>query len=184
MRDYIITLFIVTAITLSSGSATAGIYKYRDANGKIVYGDKPVVGAKKLKIRLRPTPEPEDEEESEDDSDADGSETDEAGEVTSYKSLELLNPTNDKVISDRSGSVQVILMPTPRLSSNHKLVINVDGKDISRGRHTNLNLSQMPRGTHTVSGRILDANGTELISSPTASFHVKRPTADEELAYQ
>lgn len=172
VRDYISIIIFVTMITSITGTAYAGIYKYIDADGNVAYGDKPVVGAKKMKIKLRPTPEPEPDRTIPDDSDSD---EDDDQEVSNYQSLELLNPKDGKAISDRSGSVQVILMPTPRLSQKHKLVINVDGKDISRGRHSNLNLTQMSRGSHTVSGRILDANGTELISSPTATFHVKRP---------
>lgn len=172
MRDYFITFLFVTAITSLSGTAIGGIYKYIDENGKIAYSDKPIEGAKKMNIQLRPTPVPDAAQEA-----ADALESDDGTnkEVANYESLELLTPTHDKVVSDRSGSVQVILLPTPRLSSTHELVINVDGKDISRGRHGNLNLSQVSRGTHTVSARILDANGTIMISSPTVSFHVKKP---------
>lgn len=171
MRDYIATICLVTAITSFSGVAIGGIYKYLDENGNIAYSDKPIQGAKRMNIQLRPTPEPDDEQQA-----ADALENDSASkEVTNYESLELLTPKNDKVVSDRSGSVQVILLPTPRLSSTHELVITVDGKDISRGRHANLNLSQVSRGTHTVSARILDANGTTIITSPTSTFHVKQP---------
>lgn len=181
MKDYITALIIITGITLVSGTAGAGIYKYLDENGKVVYGDKPVAGAKKMKVRRRPEPVAERREEFDD---SDGGQQDDLEEVTKYDSLELLSPKNDKVVLDRTGSVQVILMPAPRLSSTHELIINVDGKDISRGKHSNLNLQGMSRGTHTVSARIVDANGIELIASPTAIFHVKRPTADDELAYR
>ena len=172
MRDYLTVCFFVVAVTSVSGNALAGIYKYLDENGKIAYSDKPVQGAQKLKIKLRPTPEIDEAQRA-----ADALENDDSNgkEVTSYESLELLTPDNDKVVSDRSGSVQVILLPTPRLSSTHELVITVDGKDISRGRHANLNLSQVSRGTHTVSARILDANGNTMISSPTTTFHVREP---------
>ena len=172
MRDYFTVCFFVVAVTSVSGTAIAGIYKYLDENGNIAYSDKPVHGAQKLKIKLRPTPESDVAQQS-----AEALEDDDGNskEVTSYESLELLTPNDDKVVSDRSGSVQVVLLPTPRLSSTHELVITVDGKDISRGRHANLNLSQVSRGTHTVSARILDANGTTMISSPTATFHVREP---------
>lgn len=166
MRDYIATICLVIAITSVSGAAIGGIYKYLDENGNVAYSDKPIQGAKRMNIQLRPTPEPDEQQQA-----ADALES----EVTSYESLELLTPKNDKIVSDRSGSVQVILLPTPGLSSTHEMVITVDGKDISRGRHANLNLSQVSRGTHTVSGRILDANGTTIITSATSTFHVKEP---------
>lgn len=172
MRDYITVCFIVVAVTFVSGNAIAGIYKYLDENGNIAYSDRPVQGAQKLKIKARSTADVDEAQRA-----ADALENDDGNskEVTSYESLELLTPNDDKVVSDRSGSVQVILLPTPKLSSTHELVITVDGKDISRGRHANLNLSQVSRGTHTVSGRILDANGNTMISSPTTTFHVREP---------
>ena len=171
VRDYLTVCLFVVAVTSVSGTAIAGIYKYLDENGNIAYTDKPVQGAEKLKIKLRPTPEADPAQRT-----AEALESDDDGkEVTRYESLELLTPNNDKVVSDRSGSVQVILLPTPRLSIAHEMVITVDGKDISRGQHANLNLSQVARGTHTVSARILDAHGYTMISSPTNTFHVQRP---------
>ena len=171
MRDHFTTFFFVTAITLASGSAVGGIYKYLDENGQIAYSDKPVEGAKRMNIQLRPTPEPDEVEDVVEELASDGT----SAEVTDYESLELLTPTQEKVISDRSGSVQVIALPTPRLSRSHELVITVDGKDISRGRHANLNLSQVSRGTHIVSARILDASGTLIITSPSVTFYVQKP---------
>ena len=172
MRDYIATICLVTAITSVSGTAIGGIYKYLDESGNVAYSDKPVEGAKRMNIQLRPTPEPDDAQQS---SDASSEDEGNNKEVTNYESLELLTPKDEKIVSDRSGSVQVILLPTPKLSSTHEMVITVNGKDISRGRHANLNLSQVARGTHTVSARILDANGTVMITSPTSTFHVKKP---------
>ena len=172
MRDYITVCFFVVAVTFVSGNTIAGIYKYLDENGKIAYSDKPVQGAQELKIRTRSTSELDEAQRA---ADALENDDDNSGEVTSYESLELLTPGDDKVVSDRSGSVQVILLPTPQLSNTHELIITVDGKDISRGRHANLNLSQVSRGTHTVSARILNANGDTMISSPTTTFHVREP---------
>lgn len=171
MRDYITTLCLVTTITCFSGAAIGAIYKYLDESGNVAYSDKPIQGAKRMNIQLRPNPEPNNEQQT-----ANSLENGNPNnEVTNYESLELLTPKNDKVISDRSGSVQVVLLPTPGLSNTHELVITVDGKDISRGRHANLNLSQVSRGTHTVSARILDADGTVIITSSTSTFHVKAP---------
>ncbi len=170
MKDYFsFTVLVAIASLLLPMASNAGIYKYLDENGRVAYSDKPVEGAKKMKIQRQPTPQPD--ESTEDD---DASEDEEEEEVTSYKSLKILNPTHDKVISDRSGSVQVILLPSPRLSSEHQLIINVDGKDISRGKHANLNLANVHRGSHTVSGRIVDADGNLMIESPSVSFHVRR----------
>ena len=180
VKDYFsFAVLVVVATLLLPKAGTAGVYKYLDENGRIAYSDKPVDGAKKMKLQRSPTPPAEDEA-----SEEELSEDNEEQEVTSYKALKLLNPTQNKVVSDRSGSVQVILLPSPRLSSQHQLIINVDGKDISRGRHANLNLANVHRGSHTVSGRIVDADGNVMIESPSVTFHVRRQNEGEELAFK
>lgn len=154
-------------------TAFSGIYKYLDENGNVAYSDKPVDGAKKLHIRVHdPSAEEDDIETSED------GEFNEDDEVIEYQALEMLNPTPGKVVSDRSGSVQVILLPQPRLSPRHKLIITVDGKDISRGQHTNINLTNVARGPHTVSARIIDEFGALMIESGSVSFTVSSTFLD------
>ncbi len=182
MRDLITSVIFAATCTALSFPATAGIYKYIDENGQVAYSDKPVDGAKKLKIRHRTRADERlarDDFRSERNTDASERNSDRDTEVT-YESLEILTPKHDKVVSDRSGSVEVIVLPSPKLGEQHELVINVDGKDISRGRHANLSLSQVPRGSHKVTARILDANGGTLITSAPITFHVKRPVIDED----
>lgn len=180
MKDYIsFAVLVVIATLLPLKAGYSGVYKYLDENGRIAYSDKPIEGAKKMKLQRSPTPPPAD-----DASEEEALENEDEQEVTSYKALKLLNPTQNKVISDRSGSVQVIMLPTPRLSSQHQLIINVDGKDISRGRHANLNLANVHRGSHTVSGRIVDADGNVMIESPSVTFHVRRQNEGEDLAFK
>lgn len=181
MRDLITSVFFVAFCSAFCVSAVAGIYKYIDENGQVAYGDKPVDGAKKLKIRHKSRAEerlvgdPNERNTSESDN-----KNPDKPSVANYQSLEILTPKNDKVVSDRSGSVEVIVLPSPKLADRHELVINVDGKDISRGRHANLTLSQVPRGSHKVTAKIVDANGSTLISSSAVTFHVKRPIIDED----
>lgn len=174
MRDYLrlLVLFLAALAPLSSSPA---IYKYIDENGRVAYSDKPVDGAKTMKIRRTPSPA-----QNQPTNDAVGDANfDEYGEVVKYNSLQVLNPPPEKIIDERSGAVQVILLATPQLSNSHQLIINVNGKDISRGRHANLNLSNLTRGSHTISGRIIDSNGFEMIKSPDVTFHVR----DEDPSY-
>lgn len=169
MREYLrLPVFVLAALLPLSSSP--GIYKYIDENGRIAYSDKPVVGAQAVKIQRAPTPSREDVAEN----DYLGEDNfDEYGEVTKYNALQVLHPIPEKVVNERSGSVQVILLATPPLSDQHQLIITVDGKDISRGRHANLNLTNLPRGSHSVNGRIVDSNGFEMIKSPTVTFYVR-----------
>ena len=171
------TIAGILASLVLAAPAAAGVYKYIDENGQVAYSDRPVEGAEKLKIRSRTTPsyaaqpsQPEQQESAAGPKNKDHK----------YSSFELLTPKNDKTISDRSGSVQVIFLPSPKLAPDHEIIVTVDGKDISRGRHANISLSQVPRGSHDVSGRIESADGKILIKSDKVTFHVKRPIIDED----
>lgn len=183
MRSFaLLPVFLASTLLVANSSSIAGIYKYIDEDGQVAYSDKPVDGAEKMKIRERaPRPEAGFDTNSNRGQGPEG----ELSEQVEYESLEILTPRNDRVIADRTGSVEVILLPTPRLADGHELIIVVDGKDISRGRHANVTLSQVPRGSHKVSARILDSGGQTLMTSPTVTFHVKRPIIDKDspLAY-
>ncbi|OED36798.1 hypothetical protein AB833_25655 [Chromatiales bacterium (ex Bugula neritina AB1)] len=180
VRDFATPLLFATVLLAATNVSTAGIYKYIDENGQVAYSDKQIDGAEKMNIkhlsrRLDPGSVTETDHHSET-----GSETKPEDSDISYQSLEILTPKNDRVVADRSGTVEVIVLPTPRLGASHELVIVVDGKDISRGRSANITLSQVPRGSHNVGARILDANGQTLITATEATFHIKRPIIDRQ----
>ncbi len=173
--------FLITVALMTTSAVSAAVYKYIDENGNVAYGDKPVDGSQKLNIQStrKPSPEPADEDDStEQSTDSSPNELDEgtaeeAAKAIAYKSLSLLTPKPGKQISGRSASVQIIFLPTPALARSDELVITVDGKDISKGRDANLSLQDLTRGSHTVQGRILDANGKMKIQSDAVTFHVK-----------
>lgn len=170
MVGFIVALMATTPVA-------SGVYKYIDEYGQVAYSDKPIDGAERLKIRSRNSPGYAAQPSRPNQANSQGR-PDSTG--FKYESLELLTPKNDKIVSDRSGSVQVVFLPSPRLAEDHELIVTVDGKDISRGRHANISLSQVPRGSHEVSGRIESSDGTIMIKSASATFHVKRPVIDPD----
>lgn len=176
---------IAVCLAVSMGIAHAAVYKYIDENGNVAYGDKPIDGSEKVKIHgVRSTSEDSDDEESDEETTGgsrsgnasrEGGNEDETEIV--YRSLEILTPKPGKVVDERSGSVQVIFLPTPSLAQSDQLVVTVDGKDISKGRDANLALSNLTRGAHTVTGKIIDADGKTKISSAFVTFQVGKGTS-------
>ena len=177
MKEYL-RLPVLVLVSLLPLSVSAAIYKYIDENGRVAYSDKPVSGAETMKVQ-RASSKLDDEVATKVSDDN----FDEYGEVVRYNTLQVLNPTSDQVINDSSGSVQVIFLPTPGLSKSHQLIINVNGKDVSRGRHSTLNLANLSRGSHTVSAKIVDNRGFLMIESDSVTFHV-RDTGEDSQAYQ
>ncbi len=176
MRDYrpFVTFVVAALLPLTASSA---VYKYIDENGRIAYSDTPVDGAETMKMQRAPTPAP-DEVVEEKAASRDGDASDDAGK---YKSLQVLNPTPGKVVNNSAGSVQIILLPTPALSESHEIIINVDGKDMTRGRSAALNLTNVNLGSHSVTGRIVDKDGYVVIESDTVTFHLRNSGEDDEV---
>lgn len=160
-------------------AGVAAIYKYTDENGNTIYSDKPIDGAKKIKIRgesrspraPRKTYEPA------------------VGEARSgipdqldviYSTFEILTPKSDSIAPGNSGNVDVVLLASPRLHARHRIIIALDGKEISNGRHANLNLTNLSRGTHTLTAQIVDAEGITQVRAAPVSFHVKRPVINRQ----
>ena len=173
-RLTVASLTVLIAIATSS-IATAAVYKYIDEDGNVAFGDRPVDGSEKVTIYGAST-EKSNDEDSEEGSDGDTSSNGEVPEggdenQTVYRSLDLLTPKPGKVV-DEGSAVQVIFLPTPSLGQADQLVIVVDGKELSKGRDANVSLSKLQNGVHTVSGKIVDADGETKISSKSVTFQV------------
>ena len=64
------------------------------------------------------------------------------------------------------------MLPTPALGDADQLVINIDGRDVNKGREVNLSVQNLPDGPHTVSGRILGQDGKVIIESAKVKFQI------------
>ncbi len=172
------SLLLAACIGFCSASV-AGIYKYTDENGNIIYSDKPIDGAEKIKIRREsrsPEAAPRQKYEPAVGEARDG--TSDNVDVI-YSKLEILTPKNDSTVPGKAGNVDVVLLASPRLHARHRIVIALDGKEISNGRHANLNLSNLARGTHTLTAQIVDGEGATQIQASAVSFHVQRPVINK-----
>ncbi len=187
MKAFTQTMLFIAALT-TTNLVGAAVYKHVDENGRISFSDRPAEGAEKIKLQVIQSPNKPSEEQNPEGPDGELDEELEgdaqerlansntqkpSADGVKYKSLNILTPKSGKVINSRSGSVQIIFLPTPSLAPSDVLVINVDGKDVSKGRDANLSLQNLQRGNHSVKGRILDANGDTKIQSDSVTFEVK-----------
>jgi len=169
---------LLTVALISTQLASADVYKYIDENGKVAFGDKPIAGSEKVKI---PGVKSTSSNTSTDKLDINPRKTtgptlegddDTPIQATNYSELQVLTPRQGKVIDPQNGTVQIIMLPTPSLGSADQLVINIDGKDINKGREVNLSVQNLADGPHTVTGRILDPEGKVIIESASVKFQV------------
>lgn len=173
MKALSTTLFIAGSLIAVSVSS-ADIYKSVDENGNVSFGQTKVDGAEKVEI-----PEPNISESQTAFEQSEGSRTETGqnqSETVIYESLNIVSPEHDKITEGRTGAVQVTFLPTPGLAATDKLIITVNGEDVSKGANTTLALEELTRGAHSVTGRILGVNNEVKIQSNVVTFHVQRPS--------
>ena len=163
-RIGILCLLLVVAV----GTAQAKIYKWVLPDGSVVYSDRPQEeGAREVELppiqTFSPPPTPRD-----------AGETESKEPEKTYDSVKVVSPQNDEAVRDNGGTVSVQIDLTPPLHPGHTVEILLDGKPIGKGRGTTATVTNVDRGTHSVSAVVKDADGKTVASAPGVTFHLKR----------
>lgn len=159
------------------GPASAALYKCRQADGTIVYTDKPCVSGEEMKLpslqTYTPAPVPKDLFAKK----TTGKKDDKS---ESYDSLTIIAPKNDsRIQAGGTGNVDIVVRPQPALHTvqGHVFAIVLDGKQLPTTGVTNtIRLKNVNRGTHSVQILILSKTRAVVQASNTVSFTVGRPT--------
>ncbi len=146
------------------------VYKWVKPDGSIEYSDRPQEeGAKEAELppiqfyTAPPPPAATSEEKS-----------DRPPAAAKYEVVEVIAPKSGEVIRDNGGTISVQLKLEPSLQSGHVVEILVDGKPVGSGRATSASVSNLDRGSHSVSAVIKDADGATVASAGSVSFELKR----------
>jgi len=94
--------------------------------------------------------------------------------VTEYSALSITQPADDQAFRNNAGDVTITVSLSPALQAGHQLLIQLDGKTISRGSKTSVNLKNVDRGTHRLQAWVVDDKGKELIRAKSTVFHLQR----------
>jgi len=165
-----IILFAILGLVLPS-VASAKLYKCKDAEGQVVYTDQPCEGeGEELKlpasVTYTPKPIPKTPTNNAEDS-----------TLAEYKTLEIVTPENDKLITSLKGEVTFSYKITGPLLSlkGHKYGLELDGQKLkARGITNQVRLDNINPGSHTIRVFVVDKDDKELISSASTTFHMRR----------
>lgn len=94
-----------------------------------------------------------------------------------YQDIEVTYPPAGQAVRHNGGMVpfRVAIKPEgTKLAKGHRVEIRLDGEVRGSGASTQVSVSPVNRGSHTVVARIVDAQGTPLIASPPVDFHLLR----------
>ena len=165
MRLIILTTLILFSVPLYAEK----VYKTVDEEGHIIFTDKPTENSEEIKLQelktiKNPNPakyKPLQNKVPDPDS----------GSV--YKVLLVTNPAEGSGLRSNDGNISISLSLQPSLRSGHKLVITLDGEEISSGNALSVSLQNVDRGTHTIEAKVIDNNGKQLITT-SSSFSLLR----------
>ena len=170
----IITNSVLTVLLTLSFSSHAGLYKGLDADGNVVYSDKPFDNAEVLTPppitivdapRIKPEPVAEKEETVE--------------KETKYTRFSISSPKNDATIWNES-QLMVTTKITPALNTalGHTTWLIMDGKAlVKKNKSTSLLIGRADRGTHTIQAQVRDRKGKILKRTKSITVHIKNTVA-------
>jgi len=153
-----------------SFSSQAGLYKGIDAEGNVLYSDKPFENAEILtpppisvvdapKIKPKPIAEKEEAVENE----------------TKYTRFSISSPKNNQTIWNESQLVVTTqISPALNTTLGHTTWLIMDGKVlVKKSQDTSLLIGRADRGTHTIQAQIRDKKGKIVKRTKSITLHIK-----------
>jgi hypothetical protein len=162
---------ILTCLLLSLAlPAAAQIYKYTDANGNTVFTNQPPQGVAAQPVELPPT----NTVEMQIPDTPPSSDSSESMDGPPYRTLQLTGLPSNGALRENDGTFSVGVELEPRLASNHRLRLLLDGQPYGQPSNVpRLQLLNIARGEHSLAVEVL--SGDEPIQqSDSVTFTVQR----------
>lgn len=149
----------------------AEVYKTIDENGNIIFTDRPSVNSKEIQLKKLKTTETIKPS----GSVSNKKNQNENENNFSYKKILISNPKDGSAIRSNTGDVRISVSIEPSLRSGHRILITLDGVELSKGTSTSASASNVDRGTHTVAASVIDSSANPIISISSV-FSILRAT--------
>ena len=172
-------IILYFVLILFAVSASAELFKWKDADGNIIFSDQPPPGidksGKEVKKETLPhintVPAPDLSKLR-----ATNPASSQEGSSASYKSLAIVSPAHDSEIRENSGKVQVTVRIEPDIfvDRGHQLIIHLDGNEVFKGENTSVLLDNVDRGTHNIKASIVNDQGFVLRETRMTTFTLHR----------
>lgn len=174
VRKSIITI----TISMMVFSAHAELFKWKDADGNLIYSDQPPPGIDQTESEITKEELPEiiSVPAPKVSNTTDSRTPKSSKETVKYKELTIVTPVHDEAIRENSGNVQISVrvLPDNFSESGAMLAIYMDGLEISKGSETTVQLINVDRGTHTVKAELMNSAGHVVKATRPTVFHLLR----------
>jgi hypothetical protein len=165
--------FLLLGLAVAAGAAET--WRWKDENGVVHYSDRPGPGAKLVVIGSNTgssnpeaaSPAPP----------AATAQVQQAPTEVRYTACVVVAPVSDEVFN-AVNSINAALQLTPELQEGHRIQVLMDGQAYPAWPEGALSytIADVYRGTHSLSARVVDAEGRNLCSGPVVTFHVRQPS--------
>jgi len=178
LTHWLVILSCALSCSLAATAMAEGFYKWKDARGNIQYGDRPPANVKAQPMKMpkltvienygeqwKPVTFPNEPDSSQ--------QQDTPKATAGYTTLTFVAPKANQAIRANDGDVSAIISLKPPLKAGHVITFSIDGKEVAKGSSRTNNFSNLPRGDHSVSVKIMDSKG-KVLKSQSVNFTVLR----------
>ena len=153
-------------------SAQSQIYKWTDSSGHVHFSDEPHPGAQSVDL---PPPQTFSSPPIQKKTTSTTSDEDKDQESIDYK-IQIVQPEPQATIRNNQGYVPIVVQTKPELKGGAKLQVMYDGQPLGKpSTSTTFTLRDVYRGSHTVSAKVIGANGKEISQAEPVTFYMHRP---------
>lgn len=166
-------LTLLLLLVATCGAAEAEVYRWKDADGNVIFSDKPHDGAQI--IELGPTTVIPGEPVVKDDA-QDASAQVQAPQPSAYQYIAVVAPGDDETLRNQQAvAVDVVIEPPLQTELGHRVQLYMDGAAYGEPSDSpHFVLPETERGSHQLAAAVVDASDTELIRSTATVFHLHR----------
>ncbi len=169
MRKWLILLSALSTTTALAVPA----WTWVDSDGQVHFSDRPVPGA--TRVELGPAQGFSAPARSTRAASAVIESSEPTAAEAGYRAVRILSPTEQQTFWNTGGSVNVPVTIEPALRPGHRIDIVLDGRRRNLdSAGTQLVLSEVFRGVHTIEAIVLDTSGAEVARSGTITFMVQQ----------
>ncbi len=166
------------ALSLFAICANAELFKWKDADGNIIFSDQPPQGSDKAESKIKPETLPHiNTVPALDLTKSRVTEpTKSDGNKVNYKNFAIVSPLHDAELRENSGKIQINIQIEPDnfYERGHQLVIYMDGIEVYKGANTSVLLDNVDRGTHIIKASIVNNRGFVLRETRPTTFTLHR----------
>ncbi|WP_136065482.1 DUF4124 domain-containing protein [Modicisalibacter radicis] len=183
MIKRVFTLTLLCAVSLGAAVAgAASVYRTTDAQGNVVFTDKPVDNAERVDLEpLTVVPSAQIEAAPARTPRAEPADSRGVGQpFMPYSTFRIAEPEDGQTLpTGAAGNVQVQLAIEPALREDHKVRLLLDGAISQSALHSRaFMLTNLYRGEHTLVAELLDAEGQVRHRSAPVTLYVHRASVN------